>query len=94
MTSRELFKQEWLIVNDWDQEVFEESNFTEYPDLWFDAFLEMYKYLNSLPDKPKSNIRYLMQNPQEEMMNDKQWNTLSWNISWTHADMATKNSTN
>jgi len=50
----------------------------------------MYEYLNNYPDRKESNARYFMQNPQQEMVNDEQWSTLSWNISWIHADFVTK----
>ena len=52
--------------------------------------MQMYEYLNSNPDTPKSNARYFMQNPNIPLVTNEQWSTLSWNISWTHADFSSK----
>jgi len=83
INSKEFFKSLWLADADnnrdeWDFDVL----FTNYADKWFDDF---HKFWVTLEDLRQSN---LLEHPKYSVMNDEQWKTFHWNVSWLHADLS------
>lgn len=78
-TAREWFKKKW--EGDYPDDNFEED-FSKTSEEWFEAFKKYYEAFSISPE--------FIQHP-KYIMEDEAFKTISWNASWIHADLFTKN---